>query len=278
MTPNTVPEPCCGLKPTIHGPPLVPSWKSLQVKLQLTRLELEAARRAFDRRVFTVVVTDHFDPVRVADVDAQVQPAGHELNRPMRAGRRGDGEEREIEILVVRALPARGDRDGLHRPRAVGLLAVVVLRDVLDIGGVTAAVDTVRRGEHEVRGGAVDHVSRCRKCCWVPVVKNSVPTVGTPSKWVGEGMPGGGVGAAFVASACIGVAAAIRAGVQNARDARCAAPLTACTWPSCGAGLVVAAAAAPVVAAAPAAAMASVDAVAIVQRHVLLPGMRTAAP
>src|SRR5262245_4770444 len=62
-----------------------------------------------------------------------------------------------------------------------------------------------------------------QKCCFVPVVKNSAPTVGTPAKCVGEGIPGGGpTGPPAAGVVGRGVAAASRAGVQNAAAACCA--------------------------------------------------------
>src|SRR6201992_2567735 len=76
-----------------------------------------------------------------------------------------------------------------------------------------------------------------QKCACVPVVKNSAPTVGTPSKCTESGVPGGGDGSACgpavicplaVAAppAPTGVALFIRATVQNFAVAACAGAAT----------------------------------------------------
>ena len=100
-----------------------------------------------------------------------------------------------------------------------------------------------------------------QKCACVPVVKNSAPTVGTPLKYVGFGIPGGGAGVLAAPSglacpvlagpvlACCGlpgraagrpwpagVALAIRAAVQNPRAPACAGLATGCStaWVAAG--------------------------------------------
>lgn len=75
------------------------------------------------------------------------------------------------------------------------------------------------------------------------MVKNSAPTVRTPLKYVGFGMPGGGSAvlacAPFGAACPAGVALSIREVVQNERAAVCAALLT--VWVTAVAGELAAA-------------------------------------
>src|SRR5258706_16018213 len=75
------------------------------------------------------------------------------------------------------------------------------------------------------------------KCKDVPLVKNRGPTVGTPLNILGGGVPGGGpaAGPAVIPLRFrAGVAAAIRAGVQNASAVRCAPVPTAYMTPLSG--------------------------------------------
>src|SRR5215472_10356584 len=102
-----------------------------------------------------------------------------------------------------------------------------------------------------------------QKCCFVPVVKNSAPTVGTPAKCVGEGVLGGCPGAVPAAGAADrDVAAAIRAGVQNLMADCCAGRLTTRTTAPPGRGAPAAAVVAPAAVPVPAIVRASTDATA----------------
>src|SRR5262245_45225810 len=55
---------------------------AVAVELQLVRVELEAVRRALDRPGVAAVVADDLDGALEGAVDAQLEPAGHLLERP----------------------------------------------------------------------------------------------------------------------------------------------------------------------------------------------------
>ena len=76
----------------------------------------------------------------------------------------------------------------------------------------------MRCGEDQ-SDGALSTTLAVQKCACVPVVKNSAPTVGTPLKYVGFGIPGGGAG---VLAAPSGLAGPVLAG------AVLAGPVLAC--------------------------------------------------
>jgi hypothetical protein len=75
---------------------------------------------------------------------------------PPAAGR-GQREEGEVEVRVVRELPAARDRDRGDRPRPVRLLSVVVPGHVLDAVRERVRVDAVRRRERQVVRRRVHH-------------------------------------------------------------------------------------------------------------------------